>query len=780
MGRISDSKQAATQQRKQEFLGGGRLRDVFDVLGAGAFGAAGGFGAARKEAERRAGEGISALPAIGKEFISGIVPGIKQRKSFIDVLREAKTKEGTPVLKGKKTTAGLGFAADVVLDPTNLVALGLGKISRVTGAGAKVKSIIKESKVGKFLGRKFIPGFEQPEKFINLTLKLQRELEKGGEVATDIGKSLSQKLSKGEQQRLGQIIRGGITTNDRLQQLAQPAIDELAKLGKESVKLGLLDESAFKANFKRYMPRLFRHYEKEGGVVKNFITGTKPKRLLLQRFKQRKNVPAEIRQELGEILEPAFPVAKGISQLTHDVATFKFFDDVAKDFASDVAQEGFTQLPKVQKLGKLSGKFVPDSMADNLNELVKTKSNAAKVYSKALGWWKIGKTVLNPSYHARNMMSNFILNDLGGLSPARLDIYTTAMRDLAKKGDTYTEAKNAGLFGTEFYTNEIKGLLDVWEKAPGSVFGKVGNLAKHMARLGGKAQAFTEDWHKLAHFTYRRMAGDSVDDAARSAKKFLFDYQAVTPFEQSLRGLVPFYTFQRKAAPLILETAVTKPKKISKFGKAQLTAERELTDPSDLDRQRENKPEWMKKGVFIKLPGKDKFGRDKFFDLTYILPFGDFAEFDRLALAGRITPAITVPMQVLTNRNFFFDKPLWDETDTGAEKSKKILNFMGQSFLPNVAPGSYSWNKVAKAVKQEPDYLGRTRDLWVVLADVLAGLKMTPIDFNREFKKAQFKKRTLKQEIQGKLKFERRRKDINSEKKKENIKKLQLKLKRLN
>jgi hypothetical protein len=776
---IQEREQAGKKLPTEEFLSGGALRDVFDVIGAPLYAMAGAAGEGRKKAEELRGQKFKALPEVGKAALKGLLPGIKERKSFIDVLKSAKNAEGKPAIKNQKLATGLGFSADLILDPTNLIALGIGKGLQAEKALKGAAGVALKTKPGQTFGRAFIPQFNQPEEYVNLAYKLQSKIEEGGETAVEIGDSLTKGLSQAEQQRLGQIIKGGITSDERLAQIAQPAIDELAKLGKESVEEGLLDADTFAKNFEKYMPRVYREYEKTEAGVKGLITGSKPKRLLLDRFKQRKDIPVDIRKQLGEVLEPGFPVAKGISQLTRDIASSKFFKDVATDFAGDVGGAGLEQLPKVNKLGALSGKYVPKSIADDINEIMKSKEGIEKAYSKALGWWKIGKTVVNPSYHARNLMSNFILNDLGGLSPARADIYGVALKDLATKGSMYNDAKKAGLFGTEFYTNEIKDLLDVWEKSSGGLFNKVGDASKAIARFGGRAQVMSEDWHKLAHFIFRRTAGDSVDNAVKSAKKYLFDYQNVTPFEKKLRTLVPFYTFQRKALPAILGTAAKRPKKISKFGKVQLTSEREFTPQEDLEKERKLKPDYMQQGAFIKLPGKDEFGRSKFLDLTYILPFGDFAEFDRQMIAGRITPFITVPYQVLINRNAFYDSPIWDETDTQTEKSKKILDFMGKSLLPNIAPGSYTWEKVVNAYKKKPDYLGRTRDMATVLFDVLAGLKVTPVDFSRQLKKEKYKQKTKAEELQSKVNFQRKRKDISEEERKRSIAELQEKMRKV-
>ena len=48
-----------------------------------------------------------------------------------------------------------------------------------------------------------------------------------------------------------------------------------------------------------------------------------------------------------------------------------------------------------------------------------------------------------------------------------------------------------------------------------------------------------------------------------------------------------------------------------------------MSDIKETERERASEPPWVKDGFYIKLPMKDKYGRSIYFDLTYIIPFGD-------------------------------------------------------------------------------------------------------------------------------------------------------------
>ena len=69
-----------------------------------------------------------------------------------------------------------------------------------------------------------------------------------------------------------------------------------------------------------------------------------------------------------------------------------------------------------------------------------------------------------------------------------------------------------------------------------------------------------EEFSRLAHFSDRLAKGDSPEAAAASVRKYLFDYEELTPFERDvMKGFIPFYTWMRKNIPLQLESIIKSP-----------------------------------------------------------------------------------------------------------------------------------------------------------------------------------------------------------------------------
>jgi hypothetical protein len=152
---------------------------------------------------------------------------------------------------------------------------------------------------------------------------------------------------------------------------------------------------------------------------KNPFFGTASRRVKIggERFKARVADDEVYRQALGEIHEPAYPVAKGLFQIRRDIANAKLFDAVAShpEWASADAVPGFIRMPAdKKKYGPLADKYIIKPIADDIQGLYSTQSAWMKTYGKAQAAWKFGKVILNPSTHFRNMASNAILMDMFG------------------------------------------------------------------------------------------------------------------------------------------------------------------------------------------------------------------------------------------------------------------------------------------------------------------------------------------------------------------------------
>lgn len=711
----------------KQIFSGGVITDIFDVMNALQYGVTG--------------------ILKGKSFSEGV----RTRQSFSD--KDALGAHGIP-----GTIAGV--ALDIAVDPLTYVPVfGIGKaaLKGLQGTGHLAGSIIGKvpvaKQVGEQLGRMFIYRFGQDAVYKELAERSTRNLAVGIENVLELARPIS-KLDGATQRVIAEARKAG-TLNSLpadLLQVARPAFDELDRLGQEAVKLGLLSKETYEANVGKYLARLYRTKEAPEGVAKKLLKGNKPLRIDLSRFKARKDIPEDVREAMGEILEAGYPTAKSLVQLSQAVERAGFFAEVAKKWGADIAGEGLERLPEVKTLGALSGKYVPRAIFDDIQELTRVQTKTQRNIGKVVAGFKFGKVILNPSTHIRNIMSNFVLNNFEGLSPARVDIYARAAHEVATGGKLWKEAKSVGLGLDTFAANELKAMLQGPEAA-----NWLARAGRATANKLSQAYQNEEMFAKMAQFIYQRGKGLSPEDAAKIAERATFNYAQVTPFIRRMRESIfgfPFITFTYKVTPQVARTAITKPTKISNIGKIKQAIEN-MSDLSELSAERASEPSYVRDGFYIKLPMKDKHGRSAYFDLTYILPFGDLLSgnfFERgikretgLPEAPgeallRKSPFFALVKELGSNQDFFGNK-IWKESDSSTQQLGDLMRHLVKTYSPPLVadqiPGGYRKDgsqrpgTVQRIVGQSQQgiesggFQGRT------LAQELfrqVGLKVSPVD----------------------------------------------------
>lgn len=660
----------------------------------------------------------------------------------------------------------------------------------------------------------------------------------GREYAIDLGKRL-QALPEESQIRMGEAIRGELPLEQLPPQegrLAIEAVRAMTELGRQAVDAGLLNEETYFKHVGRYMPRLYTSKEYKGLLSKYGLT--KPNRLDLSRFKKRKDIPEEIRQEMGEILSPGYPIAKGIIQMTHDIELAKFFNGIAdneewawtknlpKEYYDEVRKdlldakkanakdeipledivamvqkvhpdalidiredaigrqrvviengapipEGFLQMPKSAKLGRLSEAYVHPEIFNDLQDAIRVMGEGEKAIKKALAAWKFGKVVASPKTHIRNLMSNSILAHLGGMPMYEQPVYLwKAASELKNQGDYWKQAKEEGLLLDTFTQAELRSIFDSLPDLGGvdsaqdmpAVIGKMQralDAGRKVTSNMAKLYELEEQWFKLAKFIHsQERLGLSPTEAFKDAEKWLFNYSKVTRFQreyrQSLFG-APFATFTFKALPRIAEAAIKTPWRFLLPGAMVFAIEeaaRQMIGDSKEEREAKKKlrPEYMQTtdfmGIpnFVRFPFLDEYGREHWLNLTYILPWGDIAEGgDFMGIPGALRPMShpltnELAQQIMNYDAFRKDNIVKDKDIEGLGGWDKVLEqakARGAHLFNTFAPTPVT--DVAKGIesmRREPQgRFGRVRDKGVVAADAIAGVKLYPIDYAEEMLK---------------------------------------------
>lgn len=644
-----------------------------------------------------------------------------------------------------------------------------------------------------FVGRGMVTRYGQPREFVRAHLEARTEAALGAERGLELGRRLARpELSQAEQQTLGRFIEGKITEQEvrRLRgdkamndavEAAKEARTEFDNLGGQAVVQGLLADEVYFINRGKYMPHLYRKYELPYEELLRRYKQPKPSHLDLERFKKRTK-PDEYWWEEG-ITEPGYPVAKGIMQIAHDVAFARFFNRVAENpewavpSLDNLWMQGrnpadFVQLPKSPRLGKLSEMYVQKYMAEELNGIIRRRGEWDRLVGQLVSEWKIGKVILNPSTHARNMMSNAILAHLGGLPITRLDIYYRALQEMKNNGPLYQELRRNGLTARTFVEGELEILMDSWNKGKGGLTerfaamqqnlkkGRVISQFRTTQKLAKLYQA-EEVWFKTAKAIHSMEKGMTAREAVADAHKWLFDYTEVPKWVAwSRRSPIgaPFLTFTYKALPAVAESIVTAPWRMGGILGTLYVLQDQAAKALGYDTEREKakleealpprmRGEFLGTKKFVLLPFKDKYRQLQFLDLTYILPWGDIGEtggmgreyVEKLPILGEVSglirqmpvagsPFITAVGEIGLNKSSFTGKEIYKPYDDWKKQTRDINLHLWRSIAPSLAPGGYAQTRLQKAITEQPDYFGRTTSIPAAVASTLMGLKITPID----------------------------------------------------
>ena len=730
-----------------KIFSGGVIQDSFDVLNALQYGVTG--------------------MLKGKSFAEGV----KTRQSFSD--KDALGDYGIPGVLG-------GIALDIAVDPLTYIApyTLFRKIPKAMKLAKAAKNVAAKTRAGQLMGRTFVYRFGQDPIYKALANRNIKNIGVANQNIIKMVKPIT-KLDAKDQIKIANARKAGQLDKlaPELLAKAKEPFMELDRLGKEAVDLGLLKKEVYENNVGSYIARLYKTKEIPTDITKKIKTffDIKPKRMDLSRFMKRKDIPADIREAMGEIMEAGYPTAKSLLQLNTAVENAKLFKTANKIFGSNIMKEGFEKLPDTKKLGKLQSKFVPKAIADDLNEIIRTKSAFEKTTGKAVATFKFSKVIMNPATHARNIMSNHILNNFEGLSPLRQDIYAKAAKQIATKGKVYKEAIEQGLGLNTFAANELREFMISPEVAK---LGKMKNTVKKSLNSLGDLYQKEEEYAKMAQYIFQKSKGKTPEEAWKIAEVATFNYAQVTPFIRRMRESIfgyPFITFTYKVTPQVVKTLAKRPTKISNIGKIKGGLEN-LTDTKELTRERASEPDWVRDGFYLKLPMKDKYDRSTYLDLTYILPFGDLMSgqfFERgikretglrEGLPEAAIKKLAFPNMVkeLAKNQDFFGNKIFKESDTTDKQLGDVMMYISKMFLPPAVadqlPGGYRYDgsrrpgalKRTTALEKGGIEAGgkQTRTLQQEMLRQV-GIKISPVDIDQQENFAEWQEKNALKTILG-------------------------------
>lgn len=441
--------------------------------------------------------------------------------------------------------------------------------------------------------------------------------------------------------------------------------------------------------------------------------------------------------EAWEISKPLDFLFKIQNVVEHTVREKIMFDDLIGRFGSKVKSGEFTH--SVSSHPRLKGYYFGPRAAEQVEQFVKNlkdishpSSKAMQNFDKVLSKWKAGVTIYIPSHHIRNMIGDLYFNWLAGVNSARP--YSSALKVMQSQRNRYeglkwqgleginklsdpqalTKLATGGMSGTpkgsqvaltmrngQHITNDMvyvsafqQGILPttrVLEDIPDDVatgFEKIKPLGGRGQKAAHSLSEGRDHYVRLAHYIDELKKSSkgfekASEDAAAVVRKWHPDGMDLTKFERNvMRRMFPFYSWTRKAFPLIVESLVATPGKAMVYPKAQYLLQNALgvqtgpmSDPFPYDQLF---PDWIReKGIGPVMGGPG--------DYTVINPSNPtmdiFAQLQNpgKSTLGMINPAARVPFELGSGTEVQTGAPLEGRTQDYLIKQIPGLSHAGRA-----------------------------------------------------------------------------------------------------
>jgi hypothetical protein len=217
-------------------------------------------------------------------------------------------------------------------------------------------------------------------------------------------------------------------------------------------------------------------------------------------------------------------------------------------------------------LKKIEGMFTDTGINNFINEV-----------NSVQNIWKQAVTTIVPKYYITNFIGNVFNNTMAGVGVRSYREAGKAMRDYSKGVATpaqkqlIREAIDNGVLYQGWQADfrdamDFKPKKDTGEKISDFIDK---NFNKKITRgLAGKYKRglekfgdVSDDFARLAHYIEIRGKTNSVDMAADSVRKYLFNYRETTQLDKFLRGSVfPFWMWVRNNVPLQIDKILREPR----------------------------------------------------------------------------------------------------------------------------------------------------------------------------------------------------------------------------
>jgi hypothetical protein len=416
--------------------------------------------------------------------------------------------------------------------------------------------------------------------------------------------------------------------------------------------------------------------------------------------------------ESGDPAENLYQLTRALQLVTRKNS---MWDDAAVRWG--MPKKGGEFQHTVSNVDRLKGMHFPEQIANQLfnlqnqlkRDVFKVPHKSIALFDQVQRMWKTGVTIYSPSHHIRNLNGDIYLAALDGVTSPKpyaiatkvLHAFPTRYKDMesvfkimdpklresalrARPGNVVLTTRNGDKVTSEqlYQAAESQGIFTRaagLEDLVGDHSTTSGTFGNKFQPMGGRVfetatrvSELRDHWVRLAHFADVLMKSNSplktaIEQAGRRVKKYHPDGMDMTGMEQNvLRRAIPFYSWMRKATPLVIEGAVMRPHITMAFPKTmanlQLATGIESEGPGDPFPMDQMFPDWIKeKGIGPILNPGSGLGRDETWrgespGYTIVNPTNPFM--DQISQIGNpqqtllssLTPAARIPLELLTGR----------------------------------------------------------------------------------------------------------------------------------
>ena len=512
------------------------------------------------------------------------------------------------------------------------------------------------------------------------------------------------------------------------------------------------------------LPKKYQNYRHEGTYHIHQFKKNGSRAVVTRPFTK------EERQNMGQIMDARYNIARTFQKVSHDIAMGKFFSDIAAEpewfsreepagrvttadkmrSVSELQAYEWVYVPdtgiksaQLKRYGDLAGGYVRAEIWRDLQEL--DKMHNPGTWGRLLKQWKLNKTARSPVVHMNNVMSNLVLMDLADVSMKDLMDGIASLRH----GDyDFQRAEELGAFAGTFVTNEIvqdvlRPVLDEmvqdYRQHGESLSNKLWSQSKMLYTLKRKLQDWDE-WginmyqledmaFRMATYKRRLQMGDGEAEAARIAREQFLDYDIRAPWVNTLRrSVLPFISYTYRAGPVIAKSIAHRPWKLAKYATMVHLMQSLMYElwPGDEDEERRTlRPEeqgrlWFGVPRMLRLH-TDAHGDPVMLDIRRWIPGGDIFDLGQgqstLPLPAPMVPGgpAIMAMEAMLNVNAFTGEEIVNpHLDGLGERIKKTADFAWKSHMPSAPwiPGSHHASRLwGVAVHGEQDIRGRNYSL---------------------------------------------------------------------